>query len=60
MILGITDDSGNDVDEIPLPSIKADTLNKIIEYLNYIESGKEAPQIERPLRTPNLQDAVVD
>ena len=43
MIRDIIDDSGEAEDEIPLPSISAKTLNKILDYLKYIESGKEAP-----------------
>jgi S-phase kinase-associated protein 1 len=62
MIKGLIDDSGDKLDEIPLPNITIATLKKIVEYLDYIVDGEghEAPEIERPLRTPNLADAVVD
>ena len=56
LVRGIIDD--NDEDEaIHLPSVKKATLDKIIEYCTYI-SQHPPPEIEKPLRSSNLQDCV--
>ena len=52
----IVDVSGVE-DEIPLPEIKKATLLKIIEYCTYINSHPP-PEIEKPLRTNQISDAV--
>ena len=48
------DDSGVD-EEIPLPNVKRAILQKIIEFCQYINQNT-APEIEKPLRSNNLND----
>ena len=56
LVRGIVED--NDVnDEIPLPTVKKDILEKIIEYCEYIHKNA-APEIDKPLRSSNLSDVV--
>ena len=56
LVKGIIDDSGIE-DEIPLASVKKPILDKIIEYCTYIHTNA-APEIEKPLRSNNLNDVV--
>ena len=58
LVNGIIDDSGIE-DEIPLGSVKKAILDKIIEYCTYIHDNA-APEIEKPLRSNNLNDVVSD
>ena len=54
LIKGMIDDSGVD-EEIPLPNVKKTILVKIIEFCEYIRKNS-APEIEKPLRSNNLND----
>jgi len=56
LVRGIVDDSGVD-EEIPLPAIKRNILEKIIEYCQYIHKNTP-PEIEKPLRSNQLSDVV--
>lgn len=51
------DDDGDDVQEIPLPNVKAAVLGKVIEYCNM---HKDTPmsEIEKPLSSVNMVDVV--
>ena len=51
-------DSSADED-IPLPNVKSAVLKKIIEYCKH---AKESPptEIEKPLKSANMQDVVAD
>ena len=54
LIKGMIDDSGVEED-IPLPNVKKSILDKIIEFCTYIRDNS-APEIEKPLRSNNLND----
>ena len=56
LIKGIIDEGGCE-EEIPLPSIKKATLDKILEYCAYIHTN-QPPEIDKPLRSSNLSDVV--
>jgi S-phase kinase-associated protein 1 len=46
-----------DEKEIPFPTVKTETLKRVIEYMtHYADSPPK--EIEKPLKTPNLADAV--
>ena len=51
-------DSGAD-EEIPLPNVKSAVLKKVIEYCKH---ALESPptEIEKPLKSANMQDVVAD
>ena len=52
LIKGLIEDSGVD-EEIPIPNIKKEVLDKIIEYLKYSDTNP-APEIEKPLKSASL------
>ena len=59
MIKGMIDDNSSE-EEIPLPNITSVTLKKIIEFLEHIHAGNPAPDIEKPLRSNNLEDVTTE
>ena len=56
LIRGLIDDAGIE-EEIPLPNVKRLTLDKIVEYCDYVTSNKP-PQLEKPLRAVNISELV--
>ena len=54
LIKGMIDDSGVD-EEIPLPNVKRNILEKIITFCTHIKDNTP-PEIEKPLRSNNLND----
>ena len=50
------EDSGLEED-IPLPQVKKAILDKILVYCKHI-TGNAAPEIDKPLRSNNLNDVV--
>merc|ERR1712098_1011254 len=44
-------------DEIPLPNVSTDVLNKVLEFCKY-QKDKADLEIERPLKSANLADVV--
>ena len=47
-------------DDIPLPGISDITLRKVIKYLEHLGEGNAPPEIERPLRSNDIEDVVSD
>ena len=47
-------------DDIPLPGISDITLRKVIKYLEHLSEGNAPPEIERPLRSNDIEDVVSD
>ena len=56
LIKGLIEDSGVD-EEIPIPNIKKEVLDKIIEYLKHVDTNP-APELEKPLKSSSLADLV--
>ena len=48
------------VDHIPLPNIYEKTVRKVVAYLEHLAAGNEPPEIERPLRSNDIEDVVSD
>eukprot|EP00347_Sterkiella_histriomuscorum_P016771 403351914 len=55
LIKGMIDDADVE-EEIPLPDIQKKTLDQIIEFLTHLKDNA-APDIEKPLRSNNFEDA---
>ena len=55
-IKSVIDDSGIE-DKIPLPNVKLNILKKVLEYCEYHKKDNP-PEIEKPLKSPNLADVV--
>ena len=51
------DDGAN---EIPLPSIYEKTVHRVVAYLEHLAAGNAPPEIERPLRSNDIEDVVSD
>ena len=47
-------------EEIPLPGISENTIRKVIKYLEHLAEGNSPPEIERPLRSNDIEDVVSD
>ena len=56
LIKGLIEDAGTE-DEIPIPNVKKEVLDKIIEYCTHIETNAP-PEIEKPLRSAAISDVV--
>ena len=56
-IQGMIDD---DAEYIPLPNISEKTLRRVIAYLEHLDEGNAPPEIERPLRSNDIEDVVSD
>lgn len=48
-----------DATELPLPNVKDETLEKIVEYMNH-HKGKLPPEIEKPLKSTVMKEVCVD
>ena len=57
LIKGMIDDSDNLEESIPLPEVTKITLEKVIDYLNYI-TANAPPVVEKPIKSPNISDQV--
>lgn len=54
-------DDGIPEDEpIPLPEITAATLTMVIQFLEHLQAGNPAPEIEKPLRSNDLKDVTTE
>ena len=47
-------------DFIPLPEITKATFEKVLVYLQHIEDGNAAPEIEKPLRSNEMKDVTTE
>ncbi len=56
LIKGLIEDAGIE-EEIPLPNIKKQTFDKIIEYCEFIDTNAP-PEIEKPLKSAAISDLV--
>ena len=56
LLRGAIEDNGIN-EEIPLPTIKKATLEKILEFCEHIHKNSP-PEIEKPLRSSELRDVV--
>ena len=52
-------DDGGIEEEIPLPDITKETLNRIITFLGHLKDNPP-PDIEKPLRSNNLEDVTTE
>jgi hypothetical protein len=59
-IQSICDESYDPDEYIPLPEINKETFEKVIEYLEHIESGNAAPNIEKPVRSNDMKDVTTE
>ena len=53
-------DDGSAEEEIPLPDIDKKTFEKVLVYLEHVDAGNAAPEIEKPLRSNNLGDVTTE
>ena len=56
-IKGMIDDQAENV---PLPQINKWTIEKVVLYLEHLAAGNASPEIERPLRSNDIEDVVSD
>ena len=56
-IKGMIDDQAENV---PLPQINKWTIDKVVLYLEHLAAGNASPEIERPLRSNDIEDVVSD
>ena len=56
-IKGMIDDQAENV---PLPQINKWTIEKVVQYLEHLAAGNASPEIERPLRSNDIEDVVSD
>lgn len=54
----VEDDSDDDVQEIPLPNVKATVLAKVIEYCTYYQTKEPMTQITTPLKSSKIEEVV--
>ncbi len=50
----------DEADHIPLPNIYEKTARKVVAYLEHLAEGNAPPEIERPLRSNDIEDVVSD
>jgi S-phase kinase-associated protein 1 len=55
--LRVAEEGDDDVQEIPLPNVKAVVLQKVIEFCTHHKDDPMA-EIEKPLKSPNMADVV--
>jgi S-phase kinase-associated protein 1 len=61
MISGDDDDDDDDsVQEIPLTNVKGKVLCKVIEFCRYHTENGPMTEIEKPLKSPNMEEIVGD
>jgi S-phase kinase-associated protein 1 len=53
----IDEDDSEEVSEIPLPNVKANVLQKVIEFCEH-HSVEPMTEIEKPLKSQNMADVV--
>lgn len=58
LVSSLIDDSGTD-EEIPLPNVKKEILEKIIEFCQHTRENTQ-PEIEKPLRSNQLKDVTTE
>ena len=56
-IKGMIDDGSENV---PLPQITEKTIRRVVAYLEHLAAGNASPEIERPLRSNDIEDVVSD
>ena len=56
LIKGLIEDAGTE-EEIPIPNVKKEVLDKIIEFCTHIDTNSP-PEIEKPLRSAAISDVV--
>jgi hypothetical protein len=54
------DDSFDPEDAIPLPEITKATFDKVLKYLEHVDAGNAAPDIEKPLRSNDMRDVTTE
>jgi hypothetical protein len=59
-IKAMIDDNFDFEDAIPLPDITKETFEKVLVYLEHIEAGNAAPEIEKPLRSNDMKDVTTE
>lgn len=59
IIKGMIDD-GTANDDIILPSINKPTFERVVKYLEHVDAGNPAPEIEKPLRSNDLKDVTTE
>lgn len=52
-----TEQSEDEVQEMPLPNVKTSILSKVIEFLTHYK-GEPMTEIERPLKSSNMNEVV--
>ena len=57
LLKGLMTDFNSSQEPIPIPDIKADILNKVVEYLTYYK-GKNPKDIPKPMPSPNLSEII--
>ena len=57
LLKGLMTDFNSSQEPIPIPDIKADILNKVVEYLTYYK-GKNPKDIPKPMPSANLSEIV--
>jgi len=46
----------SEASELPIPSVRAEILQKVVDYLKH-HQGKEPPLPEKPLRSKHMKEA---
>ena len=57
LLKGLMTDFNSSQEPIPIPDIKADILNKVVEYLTYYK-GKNPKDIPKPMPSDNLSEII--
>eukprot|EP01084_Bolivina_argentea_P206984 353251_1 len=57
LVTTVTEDEGSN-DEIPLPDVKSNVLNKVLEFCTH-HVDAPMPQIEKPLKSADLSECGV-
>ena len=57
LLKGLMTDFNSSQEPIPIPDIKADILNKVVEYLTYYK-GKNPKDIPKPMSSANLSEII--
>ena len=57
LLKGLMTDFNSSQEPIPIPDIKADILNKVVEYLTYYK-GKNPKDIPKPMPSANLSEVI--
>ena len=57
LLKGLMTDFNSSQEPIPIPDIKADILNKVVEYLTYYK-GKNPKDIPKPMPSANLSEII--